>query len=308
MAFHSFDPTGDVILVLMNPRHAFDTEGVLEEESSSLAGKLRLAAANKKDSFPVSSRSKREISFSKKKNKKSSSFPVHERGWADDSHEDDFEALGARAHTETELTEPALSFASTEDTPGSPILPKESHTLPQPTLECGDPETIKLRVSSKHLALASSYFSRTLSDNWKEGNTLRKQGCLEMELKDWDAEAMMILMNIFHQRNRSIPRTLPLEMLTRVAALVDYYECHEAVELYADLWVANLKEDLPELYTREVLMWICISTVFKLSKEFLKSTKVALQNSRGPINTLRLPINPRIIGNLNTSIFQQATI
>lgn len=40
---------------------------------------------------------------------------------------------------------------------------------------------------------------------------------------------MLILMNIIQGRNRSVPEIINLEMLARLAILVDYYDCHEVL-------------------------------------------------------------------------------
>ncbi|CAJ2508725.1 Uu.00g137510.m01.CDS01 [Anthostomella pinea] len=43
--------------------------------------------------------------------------------------------------------------------------------------------------------------------------------------EDWDANALSILMYVIHGRHRGVPRSASLELLTKIAVLVDYYKC-----------------------------------------------------------------------------------
>jgi hypothetical protein len=158
-----------------------------------------------------------------------------------------------------------------------------------------DEWNVEIRVSSRHLILASPQAKRMLEGAWMEQNTLKSQGFLVIEEKDWDNEALLILMNIMHGKNRSVPKKISLEMLGRIAVLVDYYECYEVVEIFSDMWIAHLKEELPETYSRKLVLWICISWVFRQPAEFKMATSVALKHSEGMIETMELPIPERIV-------------
>lgn len=78
---------------------------------------------------------------------------------------------------------------------------------------------MRMRLSSQHLILASTYFRKALQTPWKVSGT-SCDPCYINE-SEWDAEAMLILMNITHGRNRSVPEITNLEMLARLAVLVD---------------------------------------------------------------------------------------
>jgi len=106
-------------------------------------------------------------------------------------------------------------------------------------------------------------------------------------------------MNIMHGKNRNVPKSISLEMFAQIAVLVDYYECHEVVEIYSDMWTANLRKEFPETYSRKLVFWICISWVFRQPAEFKKATNVALKHSEGMIETMELPIPERIIQDIN---------
>jgi hypothetical protein len=191
-----------------------------------------------------------------------------------------------------------------DDPPSTlPRFPSENVDEPEPELaelEHSDKDfSVEIRVSSRHLILASPQAKRMLEGAWKEPSTLKLQGSLALEEKDWDVEALLILMNILHCRNKSVPRKISLEMFVRVAVLVDYYECYEAVEIYSDMWLEHLREELPATYCKELVLWICVSWIFRQSAEFGMATSVALQHSKGPIQTMELPIPERIVRKLS---------
>ena len=158
---------------------------------------------------------------------------------------------------------------------------------------------IHMQVSSKHLTLASSVFARMLYGEFREAETLRSAGQAEFRLPDDDPVALSILLNIVHGHNRRVPRRLELTMLTEVASLVDKYYMVEVIEVYSDMWVDNLKDDVPRSFTNDLLPWLCISWVFQKAKIFKNTTKIAQCESKrvvGEARTSVLPIPNPIIG------------
>lgn len=150
-------------------------------------------------------------------------------------------------------------------------------------------------VSSKHLCLASSYFRQMLKGNWQEGATLSSHGYAKISLNECDPGATLILLNIIHGHTRSVPRHVDLKMLTKLAVLVDFYDCHETVEVFSDLWVDSLKGDIPTKLSKDLIRWLCISWVFQKAILFRDLTRIALRQSKGPIKTLGLPIPSSIV-------------
>jgi hypothetical protein len=146
---------------------------------------------------------------------------------------------------------------------------------------CEIPETVYLRVSSTHLVLASAMFKTMLtSDAFPEGRTLRSEGTLVVKLSD-DLDALIILMNIVHGKTRKVPRHVPLHTLADLAHLVNYYQLHEAVELFSDTWITSLKQETQiESYDPElVLPWLFISWVFQKGSDFQKMTRILIWES-----------------------------
>jgi len=113
---------------------------------------------------------------------------------------------------------------------------------------------VHMRVSSKHLILASPVFRRMLGPTFEEGQGLRTEGSTDIALGDDDPDAFYILMNIIHSITRKVPRCVTLDMLAKLAVLVNYYQMHEAVEPFSDSWITNLvQEGLPDCFCADAI-------------------------------------------------------
>lgn len=177
------------------------------------------------------------------------------------------------------------------------VLSSEDVNMAEPRTQKAEleEEVVHFHVSSRHLTLASPWFKRTLtSSSFKEAVRNPTNGRFYVNATDWDEEAFLILLNIFHLRKRQIPKIMSVEMLAKIAVLVDYYELEkaEAIEDYVDTWINHVRRSytVPTSYGRDLLLWVCVSAVFDLSAEFEKATAVAIRESIGSIQTLNLPI------------------
>lgn len=155
-------------------------------------------------------------------------------------------------------------------------------------------QDICLRVFSRHLILASSNFKMMLTGRCQESRIQSEDKYL-IKVEDWDANAFIILMNIIHGRFRSIPRSIDLETLAKIAVLVDYYNCHEVVELAVEMWIKRLKWPLPTTYCRELVLWLHVSWVFCEADIFEEITRTTLRTMKGQLCTMRLPIPENIV-------------
>lgn len=186
----------------------------------------------------------------------------------------------------------------------SSIIPRKSYSDLHETLADDsslaqakpEPLHMRFRVSSAILINTSAYFKKSLSGDWKE--TEPEPGYKwTLTSNNWDSEAFLLLMRILHHKTREDPRTIDLEKLAKIAVLVDYYGCLEAVELWAETWISNLASDMTEsFYSRELLLKLTISWVFSDRRNFRSLTEVAIRTSRGPIPTLGLPIPYQVVG------------
>ncbi|KAH7125634.1 hypothetical protein B0J11DRAFT_310897 [Dendryphion nanum] len=180
-----------------------------------------------------------------------------------------------------------------------PGVPDDNH---DPLEEDG----IRFEVSSRHLMLASPRFKTMLSGRkWQEG-VPGLDGRFVIRTEDWDEEAFRILMNVIHTRNRAVPRTIDLDLLAKIAVLVDYYDCSETIELFKDIWIdhVNKTAPAPSNYCRDLMLWVCVAWVFGLEETFLATTEVAMRQSKDCIRALGLPIPPRIIDEIDHHRFQ----
>lgn len=138
------------------------------------------------------------------------------------------------------------------------------------------------QVSLAHLATASPTFKRELQscgEHQKDGN-----GFSRLECSNWDPEAFEILLNTLHTRYRRVPKQLTLEMLAKVAVMVEHYKCWEALEPISQTWIRHVRvhHPMPLEYCKDLVLWMLIAWVFKLPKEFTRTTALALRQCREP--------------------------
>ncbi|EQB48386.1 hypothetical protein CGLO_12408 [Colletotrichum gloeosporioides Cg-14] len=160
----------------------------------------------------------------------------------------------------------------------------------------GEPVLCRFLLSSRHLMLASSIFNKQLSGPWKESHKDPVERMRRINTTEWHLDALLILFQIIHGKNSHVPRFVDLEMLSKIATLVDYYDCHEAVQLYGDIWIDGIKDNIPNQCNRELVLWMLVSWVFSKEKIFNQVTRTAILDSKGPVPTLGLPIPQFIIG------------
>jgi hypothetical protein len=151
--------------------------------------------------------------------------------------------------------------------------------------------TVRFIVSSRHLTRASVRFRTMMTgEKWKEG-IRGSDGMFHTRAEGWDAEAFLIVMRVIHLQNRQVPKAVSLELMTKIAVIVDFYEFEEAVEGWTDRWLALLlRSPVPQRYCRDVVLWICIARIFGLRNEYRASTEVVIRHATGNINTMELPI------------------
>jgi hypothetical protein len=106
---------------------------------------------------------------------------------------------------------------------------------------------------------------------YPEGRTLQIEGNLVVPLPDKGPDAMIILLNIIYGLLSKVPRRVDLNMLSKLAVAVNHQYMYEAVGLWSDTWIENLKGDegLPSSYKPEILLsWLFIFWVFRKDNDF----------------------------------------
>ncbi|MCJ1396715.1 hypothetical protein MMC18_009607 [Xylographa bjoerkii] len=151
-------------------------------------------------------------------------------------------------------------------------------------------QEVRIRVSSKHLTLASRVFKNMLKPGFLEGDKLHDPGYVEFLLPDDNPAALLILLNLVHGRIRTVPRKVDIVTLLELAILVDKYELLEITEMILDFWLENPKKKIKEGFDEDLIPWMCISYVFRKPEIFRQVTKTAQLESEGPIDNYSLPI------------------
>lgn len=176
----------------------------------------------------------------------------------------DEEEVGAEAEIGT-LTNDTLS-KSTCTADG----PSKVEDVPQA-------DSIRMRVSSRHLALASTVFDHLLKGQFAESRALISAGTVQVPLPGDDAATLQIILNIVHGHLRKVPRDVDFAMLTQIAILTDKYCLHEVTEMFTDTWFAKLKASIPKIFNEELISWLCITWVLRKREAFKHSTRLMVQ-------------------------------
>jgi hypothetical protein len=148
-------------------------------------------------------------------------------------------------------------------------------------------------VSQRHLVSASPTLDHMLSGtDWQEGIRDEIDGLYHVPAEDWDIEALLCVLQILHLRNSQVPRTISLEMLAKIAVLIDFYDCAEALESFTERWIEHLRETapVPSYFCRDLLLWMCIAWVLRIPDEFTQATAIAFRQVDKELLTLGLPI------------------
>jgi hypothetical protein len=277
---YNIDLFADTVIILKNPCNNFalwdETLGPSHTEDTKLEDEHTAQARCSDDKTDTRKLSKKELKQLKKEasaNASHTSSPETESNPAETSHQNSYEEHDSFLEP---AAQPSFEPSKSEE--------KEIHYL----------------VSSRHLMLASPWFMRTLtSETSTEAVKDPSDRRYYISARDWDEEAFLILLSIFHIRSRQVPATVSLELLAKIAVLVDYYELAGAEVMERELsgWIAHLRRDpIPSSYDRDLMLWICVSQVFNMSKEFEQATAVAVRESRGHLQTLDLPIHDAVTG------------
>lgn len=154
---------------------------------------------------------------------------------------------------------------------------------------------VSFRLSSKHLTLASPYFAKQLGKNWR-GSITKKDGVPLLKAEGWDEKAFLIVMKLIHCQNNLLPCKVELEFFAKIAIIVDYYRCYDAMALAARHWGGRVGDGPDQLCDRDVILCLFCSLVFRSFEGFASMTAILVNVTRGPIQNLGLPIPDGIIG------------
>ena len=203
--------------------------------------------------------------------------------------------LAEPAENTTGPANPAES-TTTADEPftGQPASTSQRESEVTPSGPTVEPRQIRVRVSSKHLTLASKVFKALLRPGFQEGDTFRKNGTAEVPLPEDDPNAFLLLLDIVHCRTKRLPSSLPSEQLSRVAGLVDKYALQDATEVFTGGWFQRQRPPLDA--APDLALWVSLSWVLRRPVEFKRFTAMAMAEGTGPFRAESLPLPSKIIG------------
>ncbi|KAJ5593065.1 hypothetical protein N7537_009969 [Penicillium hordei] len=162
----------------------------------------------------------------------------------------------------------------------------------------------RFQVSSKHLTLASGYFKRMLKNCWAEGDALSTKGFAEIPVHDFKPAILLIILNLIHGRSRQVPQKLSLQKLTDIAVATDFFQCHEAIEMFAGIWIKDLEPLFSSKFSEDTKRWMMIAWVFKSNSILQNTEEIAMQQGTGPFEAGNLPI-PKSIKDKIDEVRQQ---
>ncbi|KAL7804830.1 hypothetical protein V8C44DRAFT_352623 [Trichoderma aethiopicum] len=177
--------------------------------------------------------------------------------------------------------------------PSSTGSPRELQT--SGSVAGGKPE-VQLRLSSRHLTLASGYFEKLMASDWKEA-TPGGEYSYVINAEDWDEKALCFLMKIIHGRTAQLPREMELESLAKMTILADYYQCQEMVDFFMRTWLQPI--DQSAISGRDRLLRLAISYVFPDHDVFRKLTEALITEEPMYVEFSGLPVPQTVIDAVN---------
>ena len=150
-------------------------------------------------------------------------------------------------------------------------------------------QQVRVRVSSKHLRLASAIFGPMPQPSPQKNPELHLTDHAELQLPDDNPAALLILLNAIHGKWRQVPHTIDLPILLEISILVDKYELLEIAEVLLDRWWPAVETTIPQAWNDDLLPWMCISSVFQKPEIWRQVTRIAQYESQYFITDHPLP-------------------
>lgn len=180
------------------------------------------------------------------------------------------------------------------------VTPTDSlaHELARMTTD----SSVMYLVSSERLKMASRYFKTALSGRWPV--EVGPDGLKRMTTSEWNAEALLFVLRVVHDKPVELPLQVGRDMMARVALIVDYFGCEDALRPFVVAWwpfhvewIRSIDYDdvSPETDNR-IAFVMFVSLVFGVACEFAEVTTVAMQRRVVPLTTYNFPIPQELIG------------
>lgn len=198
---------------------------------------------------------------------------------------------------------PNPPFAPVPKTTAAP--PQVPADATQPTTEERASPDVHIKVSGKHLSMASPVLKKALMGSWKQNLNFKRDKAVEVHAEGWDIEeALLVLMQIFHCKPHELPTKTSVELMAKLGVLADYYECMPLVRCYVVNWLTPSVMEMPgsimtDSYTRDFMVGLWVSWVFNFPEAFETYSGRVIGYSPGSIVSFGLPIPVNIIGKIS---------
>ncbi|KAF5674697.1 hypothetical protein FDENT_9953 [Fusarium denticulatum] len=163
--------------------------------------------------------------------------------------------------------------------------------------------------SQKHLTLASRRASKLFSSAFKEASK-QDDGLYHWNFGDvFDVQAFEVVLKIIHGKTRGVPQGAELDLLSKIASIVDDLECYDALSFCTERWLTSYRGSyrLPESMDETLARLILVSFVFANKDIFQRCIQRAARYTCEGMPTFHLPIRgdiPRRIEECRTEVLQ----
>lgn len=180
------------------------------------------------------------------------------------------------------------------------VIPATSLRVSQPVLfqPAAEPQPeYRFLCSKKHLSTVSRRAHKVLSGGFKESIPDEGDGLHHWTIQPiFDPYAWKIVLKIIHGRNRDLLRTVTVEQLAGIAAIVDDLDCHEAVWFFSQGSLPQPPYASHTIFAQDTYRLILIAFVFEQPEMFQYATQRAVVESLPLSFETGVPIRPIIPG------------
>ncbi|KAJ9144725.1 hypothetical protein NKR23_g5852 [Pleurostoma richardsiae] len=149
------------------------------------------------------------------------------------------------------------------------------------------PAFLRYAVCAQQLIRASTVFKTMLEKAVKVG------GHRFVYITRHDPEAVRIVMNIIHGHTHHVPSRLTIEMLAKVAGIVEQFKLHDSAIFFAHAWAQHCDRAMScfggvSRPPQNAVLWMCVAGVFREPLCLRMAAALTVCERYGPLS-LRMP-------------------
>lgn len=149
---------------------------------------------------------------------------------------------------------------------------------------------VKFLASSHQLRIVSTYFDNMFKRPYTKTVPSIQDGLYYIDARDWNPDAMEIVLNVAHVQTGRLPRQATLAMLIQIFVIIDYYWMEHSIAVYIRQWLKKSKSmEKPTSYCTETMLWMFLSLIMRDWHVFEAMTQIAIRKASQPIQYLGLP-------------------